>query len=374
MKHIIIFSSLCVLVGCTSTIFNAKTVNEETPTLSLSNMTPLLQCTANNIIHAYQSKGAYNPQSNPNGVKKILVVVDEDQFTDGTVRKEASNDGPLADNNQAQMKAIINRWIPSQIVTLPTREIPLLRRNGIKGSSITPFGTLDPNGYVALSRQYAVDNMVYFSGSFTKLDNETPQLDSGYGTHLKNDGDIGTAFSFGDAEQESVVGLSASVGHIGTNTEIGSTLIEARMHKSSGEIKFSIVPGDTNVALSKKVILAEGVQSTQQMLLETAALWLLGMAYPNEAQITHCLGSDSDPAQVIQQQETWGKLKPKEKIQRIQQLLVEQGYLKAGYENGVVDIKTEQAIRAYETAHDLFHTPHTDHNFDHLYLYLNAQR
>lgn len=372
MKTAIFLSTLVVISGCSSNAFSTKTINEETPVVSYSNMTPLLQCVANNVVAAYQAKGAFNSQTNPNGVKKLLVIIDEDQFGDGTVRKEASSDGPLADNNQVQMKAIINRWIPNSIIALPSREIPLLRRNGIKGSAITQLGTLAPEGYVALSRQYSADNVVYFSGSFTKLDNETPQIDQGYGAQAKNDGDVGIAFSTGEAEQESIVGLSAAVGHVGTNTEIGSTLIEARMHKTSGEIKFSIVPGDTNLALSKKVIIAEGVQGTQQMLLETAALWFMGMAYPDDAQLDQCLGSNHDPATVIEQQNAWGKLKQSEKIARIQALLQQTGKLADGYEKGKLDIKTKQAIRAYEIAHGLFYTPHTDTNLDRLYLHLNV--
>ncbi len=375
MKKTALVSLLLLAGGCSNTTLSTKTLNEETPVVAVSNMTPLLQCVANNVIEAYGSKGAYHSQSNPAGVKKMLVVIEEDQFGDGTVRKEAANDGPLADNNQAQMKAIINRLLPSHIVALPSREIPLLRRNSLKSSAITAFGTLDPTQYLALSQQYRADNIVYLSGSFNRLDNETPQVDAGHGTHIKEDGDLGVAFSTGKAKQESIVGLSTSIGHVGTNTELSSTLIEARMQKTSGEIKFSMVPGDTNVALSKKVILAEGVQGTQHMLLEAAALWFIGLAYAEEANLDGCMGTASDPAYLVNQQKDWGTLKEKEKITRIQQLLEQAEQLAAGgYQSGVLDAPTRKAIRAYEAAHGLFYTPHLQSNLDRLYLQLSARQ
>jgi hypothetical protein len=227
---------------------------------------------------------------------------------------------------------------------------------------------------LALSQQYNADNIVYLSGSFNRLDNETPQVDAGQGTHIKEDGDLGVAFSTGKAKQESIVGLSTSIGHVGTNTELSSTLIEARMQKTSGEIKFSMVPGDTNIALSKKIILAEGVHGTQQMLLEAAALWFIGLAYADEANLNSCMGTNSDPTHVIKQQNDWSTLKEKEKITRIQQLLERADQLAAGdYQSGVLDAPTKKAIRAYEATHGLFYTPHLQSNLDRLYLHLTAQ-
>lgn len=374
MKKRAIFSLLLLLGGCSNTTHTTKTLNDEAPMLAMSNMTPLLECAANNVVSAYNRKGAYHSQTNPAGVKKMLVVIEENQFGDGTIRKQAANDGALADENHAQMKAIINRLIPSHIIAIPSREIPLLRRNSLNSSAITAYGTLDAANYTMLSQQYQADSILYFSGSFNRLDSDTPQVDQGHGSHIKGNGNIGTAFSTGKAKQEALVGLSTSIGHAGTNTELSSTLIEARMRKTSSEIKFSIVPGDANIALSKKTILAEGIHGTQQMLLEAAALWFIGLAYQNEAQMESCIGTNSDPAHLIAQQQTWGTLNEKAKIALIQQLLGQAGYLTNGYKKGRLDNKTKQAMRAYETAHDLFYTPHLQSTLDRLYLHLSARK
>lgn len=364
-------SSALLLAGCSSYSIDTASMNRETPILSTSSISPLLKCVAGNVIQAHRENGAYNVASNPQGIKRLLVIIDDDQFEDGTVRKGAANDGPLADSNHAQMKAILNRWIPSYILTLPAREIPVLRRNSVKGSAITPFGTLESNAYQTLGQQYSVDNIVYFSGAFTKLDDDPHPLDKGRGTHAKLDGDTGIAFSRGKAEREAVVGLSASLGHVGTNTILSSTMIEARMHNTSSEIKFSLVPGDANIALTKKIIISEGVQGTQQMLLEAAALWFVGLAYPQEAGLAQCLTA-ANPEDMLKRLESWHALKHKERIALIQNLLSEADILKQGYEKGKLDDLTRQAIREYDQTYGLFHTPHIENNLDNLYLHLSS--
>jgi hypothetical protein len=334
-------------------------------------MSPLLKCVAGNVIQAYREKGAYHANNNPQGIKRLLVIIDDDQFEDGTVRKGAASDGPLADSNHDQMKAILNRWIPSYILTLPAREIPILRRNSVKGSAITSFGTLESTTYQALGQQYGVDNIVYFSGAFTKLDDDPHPLDKGQGTHAKLDSDIGIAFSRGKAEREAVVGLSASLGHVGTNTILSSTMIEARMHNTSSEIKFSVVPGDANIALTRKIILSEGVQGTQQMLLEAAALWFVGLAYPQDAGLAQCLTA-ANPEDMLKRMKSWHVLKQKERIALIQGLLSDAKILTQGYEEGKLDDMTRQAIRAYDQKYNLFHTPHIETSLDNLYLHLSS--
>lgn len=373
MKRSLLALSIALAVsGCaTTSTFSTTPLNKETPMMSSSSMTPLLKCVADNVIKAHQESGAYSAQ-NPEGIQRLLVVVERDQFADGTVRREAAYDGPLADDNQSQMKAILNRWIPSYILTLPAREVPVLRRNGVKGSAISRFGNLEADAYMALAKQYNVDNVVYFSGSFTKLDNETPLLDKGWGSHGKIDGDLGLAFSKGRATRESVVGLSVSLGHVGTNTVISSTMIEARMHKQSNEVKLSMVPGDANVALSKKVIVSEGVQGTQQMLLEAAALWFVGLAYPNDAGLAACLNSDRNPLDLLSSYERWKAASKRVQIAELQTLLTTKGMLTGEYTSGVMDDVTKEAIRAYDLKHGLFHTPHIEGNLDSLYVHLIA--
>ncbi len=374
MKNLpVMLGCLVLLNACSSTVALNSALNSEPPMLSISSMTPLLKCAADNVVQAHKEQQACDcdEEKKPKSISRLLVVIDNDQFADGTVRKNSASDGPLADSNQAQMKAILNRWIPSYILTIPAREIPLLRRNGVKGSSVTNFGTLDADTYKALQSQYSVDNIVYFSGAFTKLDNDTPVLDQGFGSHIKNDGTIGAAFSKGRAERETVLGLSTSLGHVGTNTLLSSTMIEARMHRSSNEIKFSLAPGEANLALSKKIIVSEGVQGTQQMLLEAAALWFIGLAYPQQAKLSQCLAEPGHPNRMLGELEQWQGLSETQQIARVQSLLKQQGQLKAEYQQGVMDGNTLLAIRKYATANSLFYTPHTAKSLDSLYLHLS---
>ena len=370
----VFFGCLVFLTSCSSSVSLTRTLNSEPPTLSISTMTPLLKCAADNVIQAYKAQQACNTcteGNKPPAISRLLVVIDSDQFADGTIRKNSAADGPLADSNQVQMKAILNRWIPSYILTIPAREVPLLRRNGVKGSSVTNFGTLDAETYKALQAQYSADNIVYFSGAFTKLDNDTPLTDQGYGSHIKNDGTTGAAFSKGSAERESVLGLSISLGHVGTNTLLSSTMIEARMHRSSNEIKFSLAPGEANIALSRKIIVSEGVQGTQQMLLEAAALWFIGLAYPQQAKLSQCLGTPGHPGPMLAGLKQWQALSEVQQIAQIQALLRQQGLLKTAYPQGVMDEQTLRALRQYATANGLFYTPHTAKSLDNLYLHLS---
>ena len=375
-RYSVFLGLLTLLTGCSSHIALNSSLNSEPPVLSISSMTPLLKCAADNVVQAYKAQQlcsacAEAKQAQAQRISRLLVVIDNDQFIDGTVRKNSAADGPLADSNQAQMKAILNRWIPSAILTIPAREIPLLRRNGVKGSSVTNFGTLDAETYKALQAQYSVDNIVYFSGAFTKLDNDTPLIDQGYGSHIKNDGTIGAALSKGEAKRETVLGLSTSLGHVGTNTLLSSTMIEARMHRTSNEIKFSLAPGEGNIALSKKIIVSEGVQGTQQMLLEAAALWFIGLAYPQQAKLNQCLGAPAHPERMLSALAQWEAFSPWEQIDHVQGLLRQQGFLDSAYLRGNMDEPTQKAIREYSTAKGLFHTPHTTESLENLYLHLS---
>lgn len=361
-----------LISGCSHTTHIASSINSETPAVSMSTMTPLLACAANNIVTAYQQYGAFHPKTNPKGLKRMLVVIDKSEFSDGTVRKLAASDGPLADENQAQMKAILNRWLPYNIISIPSREVPILRRHGVKGSAISRLGTLPANDAKALREGYKVDTVVYFSGAFTKLDNDIPLLDDGIGKHLKVKGSLGLAASTGQAKRTAILGLSASVGHVDTNIALTSTLIEARIHRSSGEIKFSVVPGDVNFSMSKKLIISEGVQGTQQMLLEAAALWFIGQSYPEYANLGQCFNKKAThPMDVITHTDTWEKMKPEQRITWLQTALQQRGYLTPDrYQQGVLDQPTQQAMRRYAIKHKRYYVPYSEKSLAKLYQHL----
>lgn len=385
------FIVLClagITVGCSNLQVKTPSLSTETPVMTMSNMTPLLNCVGLNLQQTVQRKGSYlsklmelrktgDYESLPERkgrVGRYLVVINQNDFMDGTVRRAAAVDGKLSDVSSLQLKAIFARWFPNSAIVVTANDIPILRTFGLPGSLFTNFGTLLNKHYEDLKKVYNVDDVYLLSGSFSKLDGDFPVNDSGYGLLAGSKGSSAIGeLEFGRSKNTNVLGLNVILGRVNTNEAIASTLVEARIHRSSAEIKFKILPGEASGSVSRKVVLSEGIHGAQHMLLEAAAMWFVSILFNQDVNLESCFTSPkANPAILNKNVAKWDSLSELEKVSEIQAILLEKGFLSNEYESGELDEPTITAIRKYELSEQIYEAPHLGINLDDLYIRLKT--
>ena len=295
LKNIAVTAFIAVLLSaCGSS--SRYTIDDEfdaSPVKTKTKLTAALHCLGDQLEKNLDNPGAY-----------IFMVRD---ITDGTIKNNYSNDGPLSDAGRIQLISILTAHTkPGYGVVLDEYPLMLkpvvneqvgLNRFGVPSKNNLDFFISGLTEFTNTKRKEKgmaeVGEVIplIIDGSFTRYDSSHIRS-KGYGKNAGYRGDIederSASVDFGNSGSERSITLVVNVIDPKNNVVVGTEGFDLKFYSNSKTARFRVAVDEYYYGFSNTDVKVETVHTAQQTLLEAVAIWILDNAYGGMVDFSPC--------------------------------------------------------------------------------------